>query len=210
MGIKKIGILGGTFNPVHNGHLKMARAARDKFSLDRVLFIPDYLPPHKPGDGVASGRHRLAMLRRALRGHPEYRISEIELKRKGKSYTVETLRELRAQLGSRPEFFLIMGADNLLDISTWREIAALVRLCRIIAVTRPGFKLSRLRGENRAWARRLRREGRLNYINLLLPVSSREIREKVRRGDKWTAMVPPEVAPYIEDKHLYLAASESQ
>ena len=204
----KIGLLGGTFNPVHNGHLTMARAARDKFALDRIIFIPDYLPPHKPGAGVVSGRHRLGMLRLALRGHPEYQVSEIELKRKGRSYTVETLRELRTELGSRPEFFLIMGADNLLEISTWREIVALVRLCRVIAVTRPGFKLSRLQGENRDWARRLRREGRLNYITLSLPVSSREIRDKIRRGAEWAALVPPEVAAYVKDKGLYLAPSE--
>ena len=200
----RIGILGGTFNPVHNGHLRMARAARDKFSLDRVLFIPDYLPPHKPGEGLVSGRHRLAMLRRALRGHPDYRVLEIELRRKGRSYTVETIRELRRELGSRPEFFLIMGADNLLEISTWKEIAALVRLVRFIVVTRPGSRLNRLRGENRSWARQLRREGRLDYLSLSLPISSREIREKIRRGDTWEALVPPEVAAYIKAKHLYL------
>lgn len=204
MATQRIGILGGTFNPVHNGHLEMARAALEKFGLDQVLFIPDYLPPHKPADGVVSGRHRLAMLRRALRGHPEYGISEIELKRKGKSYTVETLRELSGGPGPRPEFFLIMGSDNLLEISSWKEIAVLAGLCSFLVVTRPGFKLSRLQGENRVWARRLRRDGRLNYITLSLPVSSREIRDKIRRGDKWDALVPPPVAAYIKDKHLYL------
>jgi len=210
MAIPRIGILGGTFNPVHNGHLAMARAARDKFSLDRVLFIPDYLPPHKPGDGLVSGRRRLAMLRRALRDHPEYRVSEIELRRKGRSYTVETLRELKGETSSGSEFFLIMGADNLLEISTWKEVSVLVKLARFIVVTRPGFKLNRLRGLNRDWARRLRKAGRLDYIYLSLPVSSREIRDKIQRGGKWTPLVPPEVAAYIKEKHLYRSAAEFQ
>ena len=116
------GLLGGTFNPVHEGHLVLARAAVERFGLDRMIFIPAAFPPHKTPSCLAPAADRLEMLRLAISARPDWSVSALEIRRGGRSYTVETLRELRRELGEGAEFFLLVGADNLAEIGTWRRI----------------------------------------------------------------------------------------
>ena len=142
------------------------------------------------------------MLKIALKDQPGFEISEIELKRGGRSYTVDTLRELRRE-NPRARFFLIIGADNLEAISRWREIDELAAICRFIVVTRPGYDLNRLSGENKEWAERILEEDRSNLLSLTLPVSSTDIREELRAGRVPDDRLPLGVGDYLRSKNIF-------
>jgi len=200
---EKIGLLGGAFDPVHNGHLAMARAASTAAGLSRVVFIPAAVSPYKTGEPSASAADRLAMLRLATAGRPGWEVWEIELDRGGISYTIDTLRALRRALGPGPELHLIIGMDNYLEISGWKEIGAVVELARFIVVGRPGRDPGRISGEDRNWAERIRDRGRLTTVELSVPVSSSRIRRLVREGKDFRSDLPRPVAEYIEERNLY-------
>ena len=199
----KIGLLGGAFDPVHNGHLEMARAARSAAGLDRVIFVPAAVSPYKPGAPSVSAADRLAMLSLATVGHPEWSISEIELDRGGISYTIDTIRDLRGGLGPGPEFHLIIGMDNFLQLAGWKEIGSVIELALFIIVARPGCNLGRISGENKFWAEQIRDRDRLITVELAVPVSSSEIRRMVRAGKDPRPYLPPAVADYIRGHRLY-------
>lgn len=201
---QRIGILGGTFNPVHNGHLAMADASIKKYGLEKVIFIPTALPPHKPSRNLVSNGDRIEMLRLVRGDQPEYEISEIELERGGKSYTVDTIRQLEAKLGAEVEIYLIIGTDNLLEIAGWREIKQLIKLCHFIVVTRPGFDLEKLNGKNKYLASIILKKDLSNLLSLSLPISSSQIRDAARKGKDLNQWVPSGVADYIRDRGLYL------
>ena len=198
-----IGILGGAFDPVHNGHLEMARAAMEEGGLDRVLFIPAAVSPFKTGGPVAAGSDRLEMLSRAIAGCPDYEISKIELDRNKISYTIETIRELGKEYGPEAELFLIIGMDNLLSIAGWRDIEILTERCSFIIITRPEFEMGELRGENKYWADKIMESGRGCIISRELPVSSTDIRQAIREGKDISRWVPEPVKFYIMEKGLY-------
>ena len=202
-GREQIGLLGGAFDPVHNGHLALARAAGERAGLQRVIFLPAAVSPYKTGEPTAPGPDRLAMLRLAAAGRPEWTISEIELDRGGISYTIDTLRELRDRLGPGPEFHLIIGMDNYLSIAGWREIGEVIRRARFIIAARPGYDFDRLSGEDRLWAGRIREENRAVFIELAVPVSSSEIRRTIREGGDPRPFLPPAVSDYIARHRLY-------
>ncbi|MEA1926809.1 MAG: nicotinate (nicotinamide) nucleotide adenylyltransferase, partial [Candidatus Auribacterota bacterium] len=147
-----LGILGGAFDPVHNGHLKMARVAMEEGGLDKVIFIPVAVSPLKTGGPVAESQARLAMLEIALADYPDYVVSGIELDREGISYTIDTLRELREDYGPAAELTLIIGMDNFLSIAGWRDIESLIEMSKFIIISRPGFKINRLAGKDKYWA----------------------------------------------------------
>ncbi len=199
----KIGLLGGAFDPVHNGHLEMARAAMQKCGLDRVIFIPASISPYKPEAPHAAPRDRVAMLRRALADQPGFLLSEIELDRGGVSYTIESVRQLRDEYGPSAVFHLIMGMDNLLQIAGWKEIESLIALCRFIIIGRPGCGLGAVTGDNKYWAEQVIRKGGGCVIPLSVPISSSEVRQAIRLGRDLSGLVPPVVASYIEEKNLY-------
>ncbi len=134
--ISRIGILGGTFNPIHLGHLRSAEEVREAQRLDRVLFIPSASPPHKRRDGLASAEHRLAMVRRAVAGNPFFTVSTIEVERTGHSYSVDTLRALRMRT-PRAAFSFIMGLDAFREIDTWKDYETLFGLCDLVVTSRP-------------------------------------------------------------------------
>jgi len=138
--IARVGIFGGTFDPVHIGHLELALQAKDKFHLDKVLFVPANTSPPKQGKPVTAAVHRLAMLALALKAYPEFTISMAEIKRKGVSYSIDTVDFLR-ETHADSEFYLIMGADTFLDLDTWKEYRRLTSLCHILVANRPGFPL---------------------------------------------------------------------
>jgi nicotinate-nucleotide adenylyltransferase len=184
---QKAGILGGTFDPVHNAHLAMARAAHDELKLEKILFLPTGAPRYRT-PAVASGEHRLAMLRLALADNDSWEIDARELAPGASGYTVDTLRELRLELGADTELWLLMGADQYAKLDTWHRPEDVKRLAKIAVFARPGSSLKK------------------NFPVIALepmPISASEIRARVARGEDIAALVPPAVAGYIAQHGLY-------
>ena len=134
----RLGVFGGTFDPIHNGHLMVAEQCRDRLSMERVLFVPARLPPHKRERPLTAPHHRMAMVRLAIASNPGFEASSIELGRPGPSYSVDTLRQLRQNQPEDTEMFFIMGADSLNDLASWHNPAGLLANCKLIVVSRPG------------------------------------------------------------------------
>ena len=198
---KRIGILGGTFNPIHLGHLLIAQDALEQLGLERVIFIPSATPPHKVVDKLASEHDRLRMIKLAIRGSDHFEVDDIEIKRGGKSYSVETLTELRRR-DPRADFYFIIGADSLRELHLWREVARLVTLCTFVTVPRPGFEPKpvidpRLSGATR---RRLRQHVLRGHA---CAIASRDIRTRVASGRSIRYLVPDAVREYIRRRRLY-------
>lgn len=199
--IKKLGILGGTFDPIHYGHLVAADCARDACHLDQVLFIPSARPPHKALEEVLDCKRRFEMVRIAVQDNPAFGVSAMELERQGLSYTVETIA---AYLQEFPgvEIYFILGVDALLLMNTWKEVDRLAGLCNFIVVTRPGYRLSqdeeRFRGIPKAlWDK---------IIVIPIPglfISSSEIRQRVAQSKTIKYLLPPGVEQYIRANNLY-------
>lgn len=184
-------VFGGSFDPVHLGHLMVAEMLAELESLDEILFMPAARSPHKGTTGAAAA-DRLAMLRAAVRGNPRFRVSTLELRRPGPSYSIDTVRELRRRTGERPVW--IVGGDALLELHSWREAAALLREARVVAYARPGFEDA---------ARRARELGVTYHAGVLSALSSRELRAHARRGRSLRYQVPEAVRRMIERRGLY-------
>jgi nicotinate-nucleotide adenylyltransferase len=182
--------LGGTFDPVHNAHLAMAQAALDELRLEKLLFIPTGAP-HYRESAVASGEHRVAMLRLAIADNDSFEIDPRELAPGASGYTFDTLRELRLELGARTPLWLLMGADQFAKLGTWYRPDDVQKLATIAVFARPGFQLS----------------GKAHLIPLPpMPISSSDIRARAGRGEDISALVPPAVANYVADHGLYSVA----
>ena len=136
----RIGILGGTFNPIHNGHLKIAEEVLKRLGLDKILFMPAYIPPHKDKEGIIDARHRIEMVRLAIADNPGFELSFIEIERGGVSYTIDTLRELGHIYGKKAELFFIIGIDAFLEIEAWKDAEALLASCNFIVIMRTSFQ----------------------------------------------------------------------
>jgi len=201
----RIGVLGGTFNPVHTGHLLIAQDALEQFGLDRALFVPCCRPPHKPGGGLAAAAHRVAMVRAAVRGDRRFEVSELEIRRGGVSYTVDTARALRAAYPGA-EIAFIIGSDSLLELRYWRSIGELLRLSRFVTLARPGWATAALApqalGLPAPWGGRLLAEVRVGHA---IDISSTDIRRRVAEGRSIRYLVPRAVAAYIARHGLYRA-----
>jgi nicotinate-nucleotide adenylyltransferase len=200
---RAIGILGGTFNPIHIGHLLMAQDALEQLCLDCVLFIPSATPPHKTVDKLASARDRLRMIKLAIRGNDRFEVNDIEIKSGGKSYSVDTLIQLKRRF-PRADFYFIIGADSLRELHLWREVKRLVTLCTFVTVPRPGFEAKpvidpRLDRETR---QRLRQHVLRGHA---CDVASRDIRARVSGGQSIRYLVPEAVRLYIARRRLYSA-----
>lgn len=196
---RQIGVLGGTFDPIHNAHCEIARAACEQASLDRVLFVVSARPPHKSGETFACAEDRYAMVEAAVRGEARLEASRIEIERPGASYTVDTLREIGSQYpGAR--LFLIIGYDSLLDLPQWRDPRGIMDLARLLVVPRPG-------------PRRDPPSECAGHFDLLAypetALSSTEVRERIRAGQPFGRLVPPGVEALIRQKGLYDAARPS-
>src|SRR5215471_13971497 len=141
MGLRRVGIYGGTFDPVHNGHLEVARRVLELFELDEVMFVPACVPPHKRNATITSAFHRFAMVALATAADQRLLVSTVELEAPDKPYAVNTVARMRETLGNEAELFFIVGADSWLEITTWKDWQRLLTLCHLIVVARPGFDL---------------------------------------------------------------------
>ena len=197
----RVGVFGGTFDPVHTGHLAAAEEARLAEGLDRVLFVPAARPPHKPGLVSAPAWARLEMVRLAVVGNPCFQVSAMELEREGPSYTVDTLRALR---GERPgdELFYLLGADSLPEIGTWREPEALCELVTFIVMSRPGWPRAALEDWLGRQPPALRPRTALVETRGM-DISSRDLRRRLQAGQPGRYLLPEAVRAYIHAEGLY-------
>ncbi|MBH0177589.1 MAG: nicotinate-nucleotide adenylyltransferase [Nitrospira sp.] len=218
----KLGLLGGSFNPIHNGHLTIARLVCDQLRLDQVLFIPTGDPPHKRNGSLAPAKDRYEMVRLALAGTPSFHLSDIELRRSGKSYSIDTIRELQRQFGSSAELYFLIGLDAFLDLPNWKEPKALLHACRLVVVPRPGQSFQSLANmpllpalDTQTLAQLdagtlprldIAMSSRENIICLPIPpcsISASEIRQRIRQRTTQANMLPPPVESYILQHRLY-------
>ncbi len=199
----RLGILGGTFNPVHNGHLLMAHTAAETWDLERVLVVPTCIPPHKDVAAGVPAEHRLAMVRLAVAGDPLLAVDTMEIDRGGVSYAIDTVRHLA---GHHPdaELFFIIGLDSLLELHRWKDVASLLDLCRVVTLHRPGITGRPVREADlnlpQSRGQRLLADvvtGRLS------DVSSSEIRARIAKRLPIGYLVPDSVERYIRDHALY-------
>jgi len=201
---QRIGVLGGTFDPIHIAHLAIAENCWDQLGLSEVLFIPAGDPPHKQHRGVAPAVHRVAMVERAIAGNPHFRVSRVDVNRPGLSYSVDTLESLRAELGTEAELFFIVGSDSLTDLPNWRDPRRLIELCTVVAVNRPGYPRPDLKQID---ARIPGASGRTRFVDVPdLNLTSSEIRRRVAEGRTIRYLVPDPVRDYIIEKQLYRVA----
>jgi len=198
--MKKIAIMGGTFNPIHIGHLVCAEEAVSQYGLERVVFVPAGTPPHKDIDAGVSSEDRFRMTSIATAGNPLFEVSRYEIDRKQVCYTVDTLRHFSSEL-PEAELFFITGSDAVIEILEWKDPEELLRLATLIAATRPGFPLDRVPGR----IRELMEEGRVHVMEIPgIGVSSSLIREMVAAGRSIRYLVPESVERFIEEERLYL------
>ncbi len=196
----RIGILGGTFDPPHIGHIAIAEAAQRALDLAEVIFVPAREPPHKLDQRVTPLKDRLAMLRLALRDHPTFTLSLIEAERAGPSYTVDTLRELRAQFPPSTEIFFIEGEDSLGALPTWHKPHELIQLCKLAVLQRPGYTVDLDALEKQVPGVK----ARVVFINAPeIEISSHELQARCREGRSLRGFVPEGVDEYITQYHLY-------
>ncbi len=204
--LRRIGLFGGSFDPVHCGHLHVAEAAAKAAGLERVVFLPAAQPPHKPEQILAGGAERVAMLELALRGHGDWFVDTLELERAGISYTIDSVREVRARWGLHPDarLFLVLGSDNLRGFSKWKDAVSLLQLIEPIIVPREvdlGPTLENLRAEfSPELAARL---ARAIVPCSAVVVASSAIREALRRGNVAPGLLPAGVREYIEVRGIY-------
>jgi nicotinate-nucleotide adenylyltransferase len=198
----RLGILGGTFDPVHLGHLLAAEEARGVLRLDRVMFVPAAMPPHKQQLSLLPVEHRLAMVRLAIVDNPDFALSTIDVDRPGPHYTVDTIRLMRQQWRSSAEdTVLIMGADSLVQLTTWHEPTRLVWSCRLAVVARPNYEADMAALE----AALPGLTDRVDWVDCpLLGISSSDLQHRVRQGRSIRYQTPAAVARYVAEHHLYV------
>ena len=197
----RIGVLGGTFDPIHYAHLAIAEEARTQLGLEQVVFVPAGQPPHKQGRAITSPCHRLAMLDLALASNPHFLSSTVDLDRAGPCYTVDTLVLLQKEWGRDAELFFIVGADSLLEIHTWHRPRGILELATLVVAPRPGNALD-LAELELAWPVLMRR---IRLIQApLLNVSGTDLRRRVREGRSIKYYLPEQVERHIHERGLYL------
>jgi len=211
---RRIGLFGGTFNPIHLGHLRGAEEIRGTFNLQEVIFIPAAIPPHKVAEGVIEARHRLEMVRLGTATNPSFSATDIELTRPGKSYSIDTVRYFRERHPNA--LFFILGRDAFVEIGTWKEFQQLFSLCNFIVMTRPGFqknlskvqlpeslvRVFRYDEEIKGW---IHPSGHTLHFREItyLDISSTRVRELIETGESIRYLIPAEVEAYIRREGLY-------
>ena len=214
----KIGLFGGTFNPIHCGHIKAAEVVQEIFSLDKVLFIPSFIPPHKESQKIVSPDHRLKMVELAVGNTPNFVASSIEIEEKGTSYSILTLQKIRT-IYPDALFFFILGVDAFLEIDTWKNHERVLEHCKFVVISRKGYRLEDAKNVlDRKYAskmfdlsgtEKIRENLNLSYKLFFFPfdaldIASTEIRENLKKNKSIAHMVPKTVADYIFENKLYL------
>lgn len=199
-----IGVLGGTFDPIHMGHLIVAEETKLRLNLAEILFVPAGLPWLRVNSPISAAEHRVQMVRLAIGDKPYFKLSTIEVKRAGPSYTVDTIAELKGRLGVRDELFFILGWDSLAELPEWREPSRLIKMCHLVAVPRVGYSLPDLNGLEAAIP------GLAQRVILLdtpeIDISASVIRQRVAQGLPIDHLVPEPVDRYIREQGLYTTA----
>ncbi len=200
---KRIGLFGGTFNPIHCGHVKAAESVQNIFSFDRILFIPSYLPPHKESGDVASAAHRLKMVELALASFDRFFPSSVEIDARGTSYSILTLNKIK-EMFPQTEAFFLLGIDAFLEIETWKDYEDVLKQCSFVVMNRPGFRLSEAKDI-------LTEKYKIYLLSInTLDISSSKVRERIRKNQPIEGLVPENVENYIKERRLYLQKNEFQ
>jgi nicotinate-nucleotide adenylyltransferase len=203
--VNGIGLLGGTFNPIHCGHLKVASTARKALSLKKVIFIPSAHPPHKKEDNLPAPADRYKMAKLAIADNAFFLISNVELKRRGKSWTIDTVRFFK-KLYPEYQIYFIVGADVVPEIPTWKNYKKLLKICKFVVVNRPGYIETGVRCQVSSVRTKIA-DYTKDFIKIKIPgidISSTEIRKRIRNGKTINHFVPERVGKYIREKGLYL------
>jgi nicotinate-nucleotide adenylyltransferase len=213
---RRIGLFGGTFDPIHLAHLRCAEEAREQLGLDQVWFVPAAAPPHKRGRRVTPAAHRLAMVRLATAGHPAFRVSALELERPGRSYTIDTVRALQRRLAPTTRLVLLIGLDAFRDLGTWKDYRALLACVDVAVWTRPPRRLRAPRALLPVAARGdfcyapsrselVHQTGtRIQFLTVTaLDISASAIRRRIQRGQSIRYLVPAAVERYLTREGLY-------
>jgi nicotinate-nucleotide adenylyltransferase len=197
--LSRIGIIGGSFDPIHNGHLEIAESARDKFGLEKVIFVLAYCPPHKSRPILAPFEHRFAMLHMAIQAIPFFEASDIERKERCPSFAGNTVKEIKRIYGEGFQYYFITGLDAILTLTSWDKARTYPGLCYFIATTRPGFNEKAIKKEIP--------EGFLPFILInempALSISSTDIKHRIRTSQSIDGMVPKEVQKYMIKYKIY-------
>lgn len=194
----RIGIMGGTFDPIHYGHLVTAVAAYHEFNLDKVFFVPSGRPPHKKDSHVTDPEQRYMMCEMATITNPNFEVSRLEIEREGYSYTKDTVKAFHQRYAGNCEIYFISGADAVLDILQWKDVDALLAHCTFIAATRPGFSLDEAHKFLAEYMEKIK------FLNIpALAISSTDIRRRVSTGDPITYLLPENVEGFIYKQRLY-------
>ena len=210
----RVGLFGGSFNPIHFGHLRAAEEVREMLKLDLVYFVPASSPPHKPEGELAPAEHRLHMVRLATKGNRHFMVSDAEVRRAGRSYTIDTAKHFTTTLRHQAQIFILMGSDQFLELETWKDCDELVRLCSIAVHTR----LRDGEAAARVSLAALNRFGYIreqdNYVNAggqtlsfvqttFFPISATQIRQKIQNNESINYLLPGDVVDYLRRHALY-------
>ena len=192
----RIGLLGGSFDPIHNGHLKLANWVKNKLSLNRIIFIPAAVPPHKQNIKLTDSKHRYRMVEIAIENYPDFEISDVELKRNGISYTIDTIFYFKQIFKlDKENLFLIIGADSLLDFHNWKDPEEIIENCQIVVLQRPEVNLNNVKTKYKCQA--------IILQSPLIDISATDIRRRIREGESIAQIVPTAVEQYINEHNLY-------
>ena len=198
-----IGILGGTFDPIQLAHLAVAEEARARLDLAEIIFVPAGQPWLKANSPISTAEHRIQMVRLAIADKPYFKLSTVEIDRAGPSYSVDTVAELQGQLGAGDELFFILGWDSLAELPLWREPSRLIKMCRLVAVPRPGYSapdLKKLEADIPGLSQRV-----ILMDKPEIDISATDIRNRVAHGLSISHLVPESVERYIKQHRLYMA-----
>ena len=189
--MKKIGIFGGTFDPIHTGHLIIAQEVSRYLKLNKIIFVPAYIPPHKKNRDLASAIDRYKMVKMAIRNNPKFKISSSEIRRRGKSYSIDTLREFRIRFGDKTALFFIIGSDTIRELKDWKEISNINKLVTFVVVKRSEYPIGSLSKS-------------IQRVNIpQINISSSEIRKLIKRRKSIQYLVPDRVMNYILKNKIY-------
>jgi nicotinate-nucleotide adenylyltransferase len=207
--MKSIAIFGGTFNPIHFGHLIVAEEIRAKYNLDKIIFVPNHLPPHKEPSDLIEAKLRLTMVNLATVSNPCFEVSDYEIEKGGKSFTIDTIKHFRQVYGTKNNIYFIVGADMLSEITSWKNVEELLKICRFIAVPRPGYDITKIFNQNYLGSENFDIATEL-LENVLIEnivtsdISSSGIRQRVREWKSIKYFVPEPVEQFIHNQQLYL------